>query len=477
MPIDFNPQALDMFRNAQLANENSVANLDGKGGIKTNGTFHSGNIFRTIGRSGDERRANNEVRTALLKSLGNAFGLSGMSEADGKVTFSREFMESLEKILGRDVLKSDDFKLNADGSVTSGRPLTQRRITAILDKATIIGKSDFDVDVYREKLDAIKKELGIAGLSEKDLKKAIEKQPGLEMFVHAEKALDLLKNGLFMARQVPGDFPGETKIIYGPKGIPEDHSIIRNDPAYQFNRECGDDTTGMNKFQFRDPATGEYKELAGTADFSNKVLWHALGGEFIHLERASFREKESDDIEPLKKYISQTVQLFAQKMVDVYFDAKEAGKLPEFLEHLKEPGACMEEKGLQLANFQARIAPKVEGQAPSRAEAAELERIANIAAGENAPPPKSEDLLYGVIDALNQSDAKFNNSEDWNDFSALAREKLIGKTAQIVTPKEGKNGIYSFEPVMKDGKPVIRPLTAEDIDTIGRACLHNISNI
>ena len=69
MPIDFNPQALDMFRNTQLANENSVANLDGKGGLKANGTFHSGNIFRTIVRSGDERRANNEIRTELLRSL------------------------------------------------------------------------------------------------------------------------------------------------------------------------------------------------------------------------------------------------------------------------------------------------------------------------------------------------------------------------------------------------------------------------
>lgn len=33
-------------------------------------------------------------------------------------------MTKLESILGRDVLKSGDFKIGADGSVTSGKPLT-----------------------------------------------------------------------------------------------------------------------------------------------------------------------------------------------------------------------------------------------------------------------------------------------------------------------------------------------------------------
>ena len=130
MPIEFNAAALNAFRNAQFQNENTVANLNGKE-LKAGGTFHGGNIFRTIGRSGDEKRANNEVRTELLRALGQAFGISGMEEKNGKVTFSKDFMVRLKDILGDDVLKSGDFKLNNDGSVTSGRPLTQRRITAI----------------------------------------------------------------------------------------------------------------------------------------------------------------------------------------------------------------------------------------------------------------------------------------------------------------------------------------------------------
>ena len=45
--------------------------------------------------------------------------------------------------------------------------------------------------------------------------------------------------------------------------------------------------------------------------------------------------------------------------------------------------------------------------------------------------------------------------------------------------KEGNHGYmdvdeYKFEPVMEDGKPVVRPLTAEDIDAIGPACMAKI---
>ena len=114
----------------------------------------------------------------------------------------------------------------------------------------------------------------------------------------------------------------------------------------------------------------------------------------------------------------------------------------------------------------------------TKAEAAELERIANQAVGDNAPPDKSEDLLYGVIDALNQGDEKLNASENWADFSAAAKEKLVGKTAKIAVPvKNDATGVYEFKPLVVDGKEVVRPLTAEDVDTIGKACLFNSVNI
>jgi hypothetical protein len=240
-----------------------------------------------------------------------------------------------------------------------------------------------------------------------------------------------------------------------------------------------------NRFQFRMPGSkeGDYQPLNGNlGDFEhgfNHQLFLALGGELIHTERAHF-DSSGTDIEPLKKYIAQTIQLFAQKMVDVYLECKAEGKMDAFRAHCENPGACMEEKGRQLTKFEEKhfAPPAQEGTGLTKAAAAELERIANQAVGDNAPPDKSEDLLYGVIDALNQGDEKLNTSENWADFSAAAKEKLVGKTAKIVVPfKNEETGFYEFKPLVVDGKEVVRPLTAEDVDTIGKACLFNSVNI
>ena len=129
MAIQFDTSKATMFRNVNFGNENAIANLDGKGGLKANGQY---TLFGKFSRTDVQRADNNAVRTALLKSLGEAFGLSGMTAEGGVVRFSKGFMDRLEQILGRKVLKRGDFDIGADGIVKSGKPLTQRRITAIV---------------------------------------------------------------------------------------------------------------------------------------------------------------------------------------------------------------------------------------------------------------------------------------------------------------------------------------------------------
>ena len=426
MTVTFNPKTLDMFRNAQFESTRSIANLDGANGLKSNKTLGIWRLFR----SNKTTEANNAVRAELLKSLGQSFGLSGMSEKNGRVTFSKEFMTKLEKILGADVLKTADFKIEADGTVSSGKPLTSRRITAILNKAAVVGQTDdFNIDIYKVKMDAIKKDLGLAGLSEKQLQKVLKDKPYLGLFLTAEKGLDFLKNDLFLARTVIDPETKKPVIVFGEEGSKEDKSFIRMDPGYQKvmakNNDDDDDFSIGNVYQVKNLATGEYEEYNG-------------------------------------------------KMIDVYFKAKELGKLDEFMKHLNgNAGACMEEKGKRLIAFEESITPKDGLNAPSAGEAAELERIAKMNVGNNAPPPKPEDLLYDAIDALNKTDEKYNNSEDWNDFSEPIKEKLLGKTVQITIPVKNDKGYYDFIEAKKDGKPIVRPLTAEDIDTIGKACLFN----
>ncbi|MBQ2336769.1 MAG: hypothetical protein II381_10670, partial [Victivallales bacterium] len=227
-----------------------------------------------------------------------------------------------------------------------------------------------------------------------------------------------------------------------------------------------------NVYQVKNLATGEYEEYNGA--YKDNYLKKKLDNALIHTETVKFDSDTSKSIEPMKKYIYGTVQLFARKMIDVYFKAKELGKLDEFMKHLNgNAGACMEEKGKRLIAFEESITPKDGLNAPSAGEAAELERIAKMNVGNNAPPPKPEDLLYDAIDALNKTDEKYNNSEDWNDFSEPIKEKLLGKTVQITIPVKNDKGYYDFIEAKKDGKPIVRPLTAEDIDTIGKACLFN----
>ena len=123
--------ALDMFRNASAWTDNTKLNLNGQGGVGNAGNY--GGILSARSRQQPEKDANNAVRTALLKALAKTFNLATDPENDG-TRFSPDFMRKLEKLLGP-AFKRDDFKVGADGVVSSGRPLTARRIKAILSSA------------------------------------------------------------------------------------------------------------------------------------------------------------------------------------------------------------------------------------------------------------------------------------------------------------------------------------------------------
>ena len=60
--------------------------------------------------------------------------------------------------------------------------------------------------------------------------------------------------------------------------------------------------------------------------------------------------------------------------------------------------------------------------------------------------------------------------EKWKDIGPLLKKNLVGKTSEIVRAVEKGKGNWSFESVKENGKPVVRPLTAEDIDALGPIC-------
>ncbi len=161
--VDFS--ALNRFSYRAQDDANSIANLDSDndGSIKQAGTYKG--ALRSVLRSSSEKASNNAIRTELLKSLGQAFHIEGMNDqGDGKVTFNKQFMDSLGKLFGAE-LKKEDFGIAADGSVASGKPLTNRRITAILQKAaTYVDASQaFSPSAYFEKTKAFIEQFGKLG--------------------------------------------------------------------------------------------------------------------------------------------------------------------------------------------------------------------------------------------------------------------------------------------------------------------------
>ena len=151
MAIQFDPKALSAFSNVDFRQADAITNLGENGGLVQNGTRGHGVFAKFRGK--DIVAKNNAVRTELLKALGQAFSLNGVNEQGGKTTFSPEFMDRLEKILGP-AFKRGDFGIK-NGTVASGKPLTQRRITAICNAALAKAKMPYDGKAYSAKIDSI----------------------------------------------------------------------------------------------------------------------------------------------------------------------------------------------------------------------------------------------------------------------------------------------------------------------------------
>lgn len=504
MAIDL--QALDMFRTAENWTATGVARLDGDDAIKQNGTY-SGPLS-ALTRSETEQTENNRVRTELLRALGNAFGLSGMSEEDGTVTFSKKFMDKLEKLLGAD-FKRDDFKMDAEGNVTSGRPLTARRIQAILakvekaaEKAGTEGASSAESasETEAENTSETEEDYGSeaaeysatkapeAGTSEtaktsaskaaKPGKKSLSRTGGLRrdetykpyldtlagikkdisrldkkkfehvhtFFTRIEKSLDFLYNELDVTRRHPDA---------------DDPSGLRISPEYEFLKSIGDlKEDDRPTFQYYDTKSAKFLTY-NPSTYQNDVLWHKLGGGLLHLERAKFRSGESEDIAPLRKYIVENTFLFVKKSIDCYVAAKETGKLDLYFEHLRSPGACIEDQALHMVEFEAKNLTT--GETYSAKEAEELERIANQDP-EKLATPDIDQQINTIYDEIGNEQWFLDKEAFDDDIAKVLNERLLGKTCTIT--KYDKSN-HKFEPLLQNGKPVVRPLTAEDIRAFG----------
>jgi len=451
MAIELNSAALNIYRNAAFADGKTILNNDGDG-IKANGVYKG--ALSALSRSSEEKVANNAVRTELLKALGRAFNVKGMTEVDGKVTFSKDFMARLEKILGAD-FKRGDFGINANGEVASGKPLTMRRIQAIVKKADLVGAGTFSVDVYRRKFEVMLKDMGATKMTPEDMKK----KGGEFVTLH-----NIAKILTFLEKEVD--------------------KSVRVNPEYEYAREVHDfenddgapfdeDSFKGSRFEYFDATKGKNGEYVALRKLDDWILYvHLRAGVVFHPERCrSFSKENYVSITELNKYLSDNLKLYVKKAIDNYFAAQNCGKMGEYTKVMgPNAGVCLEEKCMRLVEFEDEHL--VEKDALDAAEVEALRRIAE-AAPVNGELPTAEDLVYKEIDAIGRLGERYADSDDWNDFAELAKEHLVGTTAMIMQVVQDGDE-YKIEPVMEDGKPVVRPLTAADLDAIGPACMAKI---
>ena len=459
-----NETALNNFSQISTQDLNLAVNVNKKTNSLST-TKHGISIFR----GSAAKTANNEARTALLKSLGDAFGLkSGISEKNGKVTFSKDFMQKLEKLIGPS-FKAKDFGIPAEGgAVSSGRPLTTRRVSEIISKTKVYcgANEDFKVGVYRNKLNNIKQETGLDKIfnmkDPKAQKAAVENLNNTQKGWYTElklytKALDFIEN-FDKYVKVGDEFAFGLDIESNDKEkTPEEIEKIQ-DALKNYK----------DRIQILDEKTGEYKTVNTCGDVA-KYVFNKTGATF-HPENFSFEFSEMTDLKGfnnMKSYLINHFKALTKNSIDLYYTAKINDKLGCLDSYMKKPGACIEGKENELEKFEAKNFPREDK--VDKATAAALKRIADT--GSNEPLHK---CIFAELEYM-CSDPKYDSYESWEEYAPLIKEHLLNGTTHPITRVVEENGLAKLdsngapvvERVYENGNPAVRTLTAEEIDRDG----------
>ena len=442
---NFDINALGAFRNVNFGHADAIANLKEGGGVEQHGKL--GSFIGKMFRSSATQASNNAARTALLKSLGQAFGLSGMTEAGGKTTFSSEFMAKLEGILGRDVLKTADFKLGRDGSVSSGKPLTQRRIQAIVNKAMVASRGQYDASVYRAKLDNVNAKIA-AMPGNSGTKTAMQ-----DHFAAVGKLID------FMDKELGGLF--DENFAYDPEKEQEGDNF----PFVVVSKLDG---------------KSERKPLNSISRVTDYVL--ASTGQLFHIQEnilagkvrlAAHLDDLDDPPKQISDYLKRAMTEFVMASIDTYLDSEKAGKLDGYTDTISSAWPCIEGKTSGITEFRLANLPLEDANQAAGAGQVNVGAVAT----HNKEQPLNQ-CIGREIAALANNGVKF---ERWEDVAAIVKKNLLGTIRPIDVPVKVPNGPgeddyeWKFEPLRdENGQPVVRAITEEDIDRLGKACVETI---
>ena len=429
--MSFKISELNCFSGAKLGtSDNAIANVSGNGNkIVRKNTYYTwvGKIFRLSGA----KAANNAVRTELLLTLGKAFGIEGVgNNIAGKTTFSQKFMDRLSELLGDD-FRRGDFGIASDGTVKSGKPLTQRRIKAILNRATLVGHSDH-LDYSCEAIKA-----KYAYVSAK-----IKSWPQ-NSCVHAHFALVKKVMG-FIETELPSLITDN--YTYDPS-----RPVSELNPAGKIHIVDADGQISLKPLLKIDDVRAYLQKRIGVQVHINDNI--------IQGKRNVLIDALEDPWRQILDYVNKVLKTFVAQSLDLFIEAERKGMEGSFTDAIG--GVCLEARTNFLMSFKANYLLD-SGPATLHDATMSLEKCMGL---EIRPLIEHE-----------QDDAK----RTWANVAARVKEKLVGEvrpicTAEVTTDDDGDIVSVKYKPVLDiNNQPVVREVTAEDIDEIGEAVMATI---
>ena len=424
----------------KTGNDNTIVNVNGDGNLVANRkTFSSVNIFRWM-RSSQTKAANNEVRTAFLRSLGEAFGIEGAAVGeDGKTRFTKGFMDQLEKLLGAD-FKRSDFGVGKDGVVSSGKPLTERRVSAIVTRALAVGKGPFNAGAYRAKVDQMLKMAAATKVPE-DLVDVLKERVAVLGHI-----LDFFDDGGIDGLIEENDAYDEG---YDPDEDPN------YDPRVDATRTCpyllhkGYDLVPLKlKDELREYLFSKYSD--------DKV-----GGIYLHfeyVEATAMNRHPLDDSrrvnfhDAIKTYVHSALETYVKLSVDMFYDTLGTKKLNRrLIKEAFDTSACIEGQTTELINFQGDndLADRTGAEgAPAAAATAPV----NLAVADHDEKTDLLECLAREIQTMERANKDKNKDLGWDDYRPVFVKNVVG----LVRPVQ----------IEADGPVEVREVTEADVDAL-----------
>lgn len=388
MPINFNTNAVQAFDIYRTAAMDAKTNIQKAGGaLRTGGTGVG--FFAALGRSANDKAANNAARTEFLSCLGRAYKIEGVKVEAGRTTFSRDFMDKLEKILGPD-FKRADYGLDADGCVASGKPLTARRIKAVLTKSIVGGDMAFSVANYQVKLDAVLADIEARSVKGEDMEEVRER-------------FGIVRNALaFLKDELP----------------------ILLDDNFAYDSEAAEDAPAETRCPFTVRIASENGAVEQKPVTSKETVFGYLRdarGFILHYENFKTGVQDAKFADVARAYISNVLEAYVKMAVDLYLGTKDTGNFKAFKGEFTASAICMEAKTSNLQAFKLDRHIGTE----------ELESKAAGAGPVDDVPPADHDEKIELLECICREIQQIENSKagekTWEkDYMPVLERHLVG---------------------------------------------------